>query len=78
MSLKYEPASEPQITYSADAFRRRMAILSRLRFHQFCIIFVRIGYGDFIDKGIMALGGVPREQKMLQGHLPRVIYHQVY
>ena len=22
-------------------------------------------------------GGVPREQKMLKGHLPRVIYHQV-
>ena len=22
--------------------------------------------------------GVPREQKMLEGHLPRVIYHQVY
>ena len=25
-----------------------------------------------------ALGGVPREQKMLKGHLPRVIYHRVY
>jgi len=24
------------------------------------------------------LGGVPREQKMLKGHLPRVIYRQVY
>jgi len=24
------------------------------------------------------MGGVPREQKMLKGHLPRVIYHQVY
>jgi len=24
------------------------------------------------------LGGVPREQKMLKGHLSRVIYHQVY
>ena len=23
-------------------------------------------------------GGVPREQTMLKGHLPRVIYHQVY
>ena len=28
-----------------------------------------------IDSG---LGGVPREQEMLQGHLPRVISHQVY
>ena len=25
-----------------------------------------------------SLRGVPREQKMLKGHLPRVIYHQVY
>jgi len=24
------------------------------------------------------MGGVPREQKMLKGHLPRVIYHQAY
>ena len=24
------------------------------------------------------LEGVPREQKMLEGHLPRVIYHRVY
>ena len=24
------------------------------------------------------LGGVPREQKMLNGHLHRVIHHQVY
>ena len=24
-----------------------------------------------------ALGGMPREQKMLKGHLPRVTYHQV-
>ena len=24
------------------------------------------------------LGGVPPEQKMLKGHLPRVIYHPVY
>ena len=28
--------------------------------------------------GIIRLGGVPREQKMLKGHLPRVIYHRVY
>ena len=25
-----------------------------------------------------ALGWVPREQNMLKGHLPRVIYHLVY
>ena len=27
---------------------------------------------------VSGLGGVPREQKMLKGHLPRVIYLQVY
>jgi len=27
---------------------------------------------------MISLGGVPREQKMLKGHLTRVIYHQVY
>ena len=26
----------------------------------------------------LSLGGVPREHKMLQGHLPRVVYHQVH
>ena len=29
-------------------------------------------------QGLGFLGGVPREQKMLKGHLPRVIYHQAY
>ena len=24
------------------------------------------------------LGEVPREQKILKGHLPRVVYHQIY
>jgi len=28
------------------------------------------------DVGLF-LGGVPREQKMLKGHLTRVIYHQI-
>jgi len=26
----------------------------------------------------ISLGGVPREQKIIKGHLPRVIYHPVY
>ena len=33
------------------------------------------GFLCVIDSG---LGGVPWEQKMLEGHLPRVIYHRVY
>ena len=33
----------------------------------------------WIDSGLVgSLGGVPREQKMLKGHLPTVIYNQVY
>ena len=28
--------------------------------------------------GSLALGGIPREQKMLKGYLPRVIYHPVH
>ena len=34
-----------------------------------------------IDSGLVGstdLGGVPREQKMLKGHLPKVIYHRMY
>ena len=37
-----------------------------------------------IDSGLVGstdfhcLGGVPREQKMLKGHIPRVKYHQLY
>jgi len=31
------------------------------------------------DSGLaVQVGGVPREQKMLKGHLPRVTCHQVY
>ena len=36
-----------------------------------------VGSTDFHTRGT-SLGGVPREQKMLNGHLPRVIYDQVY
>ena len=35
----------------------------------------RVFSGDAIGT---SLGGVSREQQMLKGHLPRVIYHQVY
>jgi hypothetical protein len=32
-----------------------------------------------IDSGFVgSLGGVPREQEMLKGHLSRFIYHQLY
>ena len=31
-----------------------------------------------IAAGTFGRGGVPQEQKMLKGHLPRVIYHEVY
>jgi len=35
------------------------------------------GQSNVILPGFFS-GGVPREQKRLKGHLPRVIYHQVY
>ena len=38
--------------------------------------FLLIDWEGFIP--VDRLGGVPRRQKMLQGHLPRVMYHQVY
>ena len=40
---------------------------------------------DMRDEGLISeggtrkdLGGVPRSQRLLKGHLPRVIYHRVY
>ena len=41
----------------------------------------RYELGAVTDSGLVgstALGGVPREQKMLKGHLPRVTYHKMY
>ena len=38
----------------------------------------RIMVGVSVQTKISVLGGVLREQKMLEGHLTRVIYHQVY
>ena len=39
---------------------------------------LRIWGSCFMGVIRLRVGGVPREQKMLKGHLPRVIYHQVY
>jgi len=33
---------------------------------------------EVINSGLIGSGRDAREQKMLKGHLPRVIYHQVY
>ena len=37
-----------------------------------------VGSVSFGLKSLIDMGGVPREQKMLKEHLPRVMYHQVY
>ena len=37
-----------------------------------------VGSTDFHSSHQQGHDGGPREQKMLKGHLPRVIYHQVY
>jgi len=36
--------------------------------------FLNSQLAQMIDSGLVG----PREQKMLKGHLPRVIYHEVY
>jgi len=45
------------------------------------ILFVGMMDSEFVGStgvSFIASAGVPREQKMLKGHLPRVIYRQVY
>ena len=44
------------------------------------ILEIRTMFMRVIDSGLVVATerGVPREQKMLKGHLPRVIHHQVY
>ena len=42
-----------------------------------CIKAIPLMGNDRLRVGLLK-GGVPREQKMLEGHLPRAIYHQVY
>ena len=37
-----------------------------------------VGAGVALSSCGTSLGGVPREQKMLKGHLPRVIYQRAY
>jgi hypothetical protein len=39
---------------------------------------VRALFRDALSNGTDCANGVPREQKMLKGHLPRVIYYQVH
>ena len=41
-----------------------------------CVLIIASGLVDSTDG--TSLGGVPQEKKMLKGHLPSVIYHQVY
>ena len=36
------------------------------------------GETSWINSVISYQGGVPQEQSMLKGHLPRIVYHQVY
>ena len=71
MSLKYESSSEPlhiSVPSSLGSGRRHLGGLS-LAVEALSLM---------IDTRGTSLGGVPREQKMLKGHLPRVIHHQVY
>ena len=93
MSLKHEPASEPLDISDSSALaslhdRRRLPQVPPERMHTdpgIVVFLSESGSENYftnafilrvIDSGL--LEGVPREQKMLKGHLPRVTYHQVY
>jgi hypothetical protein len=65
--------------------RREDALLldrPRVVYHRSCFRIRRIhtqgGTHEVCWQYNVVLEGVPREQKMLEGHLPSVIYHQVY
>ena len=51
---------------------------------QFSRLFAARMGGEAVSEGfglaevLVGVGGVPREQKMLKGHLPKVIYPRVY
>jgi len=90
VSLKYEPVSEPlhisvkQAGFDPVRCRAKREHLQRfppendqsqVRYPELTGLFL---FCSMIDSGLVGLGGVPREQKMLKGHPPRVIYHQVY
>ena len=62
-ALSYERGTPVQVKHLAGSARTRA--------------------GQALDQRVIMMvtdsgGGEPREQKMLKGHLPRVIYHQVY
>ena len=65
-----------QATGSEPPFRPQAVSLIFLptRFDQ-CVLFVFL-QTNFVCR--LSSGEVQREQKMLEGHLPRVMYHQVY
>ena len=71
MSLKFEPASEPLHISWVDAH------LHDSKKEHVNQSGPESGPG-YVHFQIDRLGGEPREQKMLKGHLPRFIYHQVY
>ena len=73
MSLKYEPASEPLHISVKSLFIRGTLSLHHCHtvMGTFAFVFVPGTQLQSVDR--LRVGGVPREQKMLKGHLPRVI-----
>ena len=91
MSLEYEPSSKPLHVSARDLFLHRRSASEPRANNLNAVKGFRLKRGSsgldyLIHAGFTRqrrskvdfLGGVPREQKMLKGHLPRVIYHQVY
>ena len=54
--------------------RERTSAVKRVK----VVYIMKVGAAQKIFRRTIDAGRVPREQKMLKGHLPRVIYHQVY
>ena len=62
-------------TLGLRVIKKKKRVLRARYFQEQVFLQVVMVYFLFIDR---LRTGVPREQKMLKGHLPGVIYHQVY
>ena len=58
------------VRVSGSGFRGDLKLVS--------ILLSRMMDSGLVSSTDFSLGGVPRQQKTLKGHLPRVMYHQEY
>ena len=79
-SFRNVPAPAGRVTVSRraadDDAKRGDSLWISLRWERMRLL--ALGCVPVIEFGLTPLEGVPREQKLLKGHLHRIIYHQVY